>query len=109
MNGKYEEAKIEMKEKKEEFLDDDDDKDNLVEVIFKMWESCQVEKKEVVLDKKIELEFLEEEKDLRKIDESDEILIEKVDEIVEDEIVMEKKIKKKKILFGKVFLRRKQQ
>lgn len=109
MNGKYEEVKIEMKEKKEEFLDDDDDKDNLVEVIFKMWESCQVEKKEVVLDKKIELEFLEEEKDLRKIDESDEILIEKVDEIVEDEIVMEKKIKKKKILFGKVFLRRKQQ
>ncbi|CAF1697609.1 unnamed protein product [Brassica napus] len=105
MNGKPEEAKTEMKEKKEESPDDDDDKDNSVEVIFKMWESCQVEKKEAVTDKKTELESPEEEEDSRKIDESDKASTENV----EDEVVMEKKIKKKKTLLGKVFSRRKQQ
>ncbi|CAF2119939.1 unnamed protein product [Brassica napus] len=109
MNGKHEEAKTEMKEKKEESPDDDDDKDNSVEVIFKMWESCQVEKKEAVPDKKTELESPEEEKDSRKIDESDKTSTEKLDETAEDEVVMEKKIKKKKTLLGKVFSRRKQQ
>ena len=106
MNGKPEEAKTEMKEKKEESPDDDDDKDNSVEVIFKMWESCQVEKKEAVVpDKKTELESQGEEQDSSKIDESDKASTENV----EDEVVMEKKIKKKKTLLGKVFSRRKQQ
>lgn len=61
-----------MKEKKEESPppDDDDDKDDSVEVIFKMWESCQIEKKEAVPDKKAELET-EEVEDSRKVDESD--------------------------------------
>ncbi|KAF2576796.1 hypothetical protein F2Q68_00000567, partial [Brassica cretica] len=105
MNGKPEEAKTEMKEKKEESPDDDDDKDNSVEVIFKMWESCQVEKKEAVVpDKKAELESQGEEQDSSKIDESDKASTENV----EDEVVMEKKIKKKKTLLGKVFSRRKQ-
>ncbi|KAF8079513.1 hypothetical protein N665_1021s0008 [Sinapis alba] len=99
MNGKPEEVKTEKKEESP-----DDDKDNSVEVIFKMWESCQIEKKEAVPDKKAELESQEEEEDSSKIDETS---TENVDETgnvltAEDELVMEKKLKKKKTLLGKV-------
>ncbi|KAJ4908276.1 hypothetical protein Rs2_11934 [Raphanus sativus] len=101
MNGKPEEAKTEVKEKKEESVDDD--KDDSVEVIFKMWESCQIEKKEAVPDKKAELESQGVEEDSRKVDESDKASTENVDETAEDEVVMEKKLnKKKKTLLGKV-------
>ncbi|KAG2335224.1 hypothetical protein Bca52824_006404 [Brassica carinata] len=99
MNGKPE-----VKEKKEESPPDDGEKDDSVEVIFKMWESCQIEKKEAVPDKKAELESQEAEEDSRKIDESDKTSTDNVDETAEDELVMEeKKInKKKKTLLGKV-------
>ncbi|ESQ41667.1 hypothetical protein EUTSA_v10012674mg [Eutrema salsugineum] len=106
VNGKPE-AKTEKKEKKEE--SPDDDKDDSVEVIFKMWESCQIEKKEAFPDKKSELESQEEEEeeDSSKIDESDKTSTENIDEtgnglIAEDQLVMEKKMKKKKTLLGKV-------
>ncbi|KFK25900.1 hypothetical protein AALP_AA8G177200 [Arabis alpina] len=101
MNGKPE-AITEKKEKKEE--SPDDDKDDSVEVIFKMWESCQIEKKEAFPEKKTELESQEEEEDSSKLDESDKTSTENIDEIgnTEDQLAMEKKIKKKKTLLGKV-------
>ncbi|CAL9230564.1 unnamed protein product [Arabidopsis halleri] len=99
------EAETEKKEKKDE--SPDDDKDDSVEVIFKMWESCQIEKKEAFPDKKSELESQEEEEDSSKIDESDKTSTENIDETgnaltAEDQLMMEKKIKKKKTLLGKV-------
>ncbi|CAH2072583.1 unnamed protein product [Thlaspi arvense] len=106
VNGKPE-AKTEKKEKKEEETPDDD-KDDSVEVIFKMWESCQIEKKEAFPEKKAELESQEEEEeDSSKMDESDKTSTENVDETgnaitAEDQLVMEKKMKKKKTLLGKV-------
>ncbi|KAF8102958.1 hypothetical protein N665_0189s0012 [Sinapis alba] len=100
MNGKPEE----MKEKKEESKADED-KDDSVEVMFKMWESCQIEKKEAFPDKNLPLETQEEEEeDSSKIDENDKTSTENnVDETgTEDQLVMEKKLKKKKTLLGKV-------
>ncbi|KAL9279695.1 WEB family protein chloroplastic [Arabidopsis thaliana] len=104
VNGKPE-VETEKKEKKDE--SQDDDKDDSVEVIFKMWESCQIEKKEAFPDKKSELESQEEEEDSSKIDESDKTSTENIDETgnaltAEDQLTMEKKIKKKKTLLGKV-------
>ncbi|CAE6104990.1 unnamed protein product [Arabidopsis arenosa] len=104
VNGKPE-VETEKKEKKDE--SPDDDKDDSVEVIFKMWESCQIEKKEAFPDKKSELESQEEEEDSSKIDESDKTSTENIDETgnaltAEDQLMMEKKIKKKKSLLGKV-------
>jgi hypothetical protein len=104
VNGKPE-AKVEKTEKKEE--SPDDDKDDSVEVIFKMWESCQIEKKEAFPEKKSELESQEEEEDSSKMDESDKTSTENIEEIgnaltSEDQLTMEKKIKKKKTLLGKV-------
>ncbi|CAN7140928.1 unnamed protein product [Brassica rapa subsp. narinosa] len=98
MNGEPE-AKTEMKSQA------DDDKDDSVEVMFKMWESCQIEKKEAFPDKNLPLETQEEEEeDSSKIDENDKTSTENnVDEIgTEDQLVMEKKLKKKKTLLGKV-------
>ncbi|CAH8271319.1 unnamed protein product [Arabidopsis lyrata] len=100
VNGKPE-VETEKKEKKDESPDDS------VEVIFKMWESCQIEKKEAFPDKKSELESQEEEEDSSKIDESDKTSTENIDETgnaltAEDQLMMEKKIKKKKTLLGKV-------
>ncbi|KAL0735722.1 hypothetical protein Bca4012_011932 [Brassica carinata] len=94
-NGKAEE----MKEKKEE-SQADDDKDDSVEVMFKMWESCQIEKKEAFPDKNLPLETQEEEEE----DSNDKTSTENnVDETgTEDQLVMEKKLKKKKTLLGKV-------
>uniref|UniRef100_A0A1J3H8Z3 WEB family protein, chloroplastic n=1 Tax=Noccaea caerulescens TaxID=107243 RepID=A0A1J3H8Z3_NOCCA len=105
-NGKPE-AKVEKNEKKEE-SPDDDDKDDSVEVIFKMWESCQIEKKEAFPEKKSELESQEEEEeDSSKMDESDKTSTENIEETgnaltADDQLAMEKKIKKKKTLLGKV-------
>ncbi|CAH8362181.1 unnamed protein product [Eruca vesicaria subsp. sativa] len=100
MNGKPEEKN----EKKEE-----SDKDDSVEVMFKMWESCQIEKKEAFPDKNLPLETQEEEEEeSSKIDESDKTSTENnVDDTgtmfnAEDHLVMEKKLKKKKTLLGKV-------
>ncbi|KAG2273769.1 hypothetical protein Bca52824_056324 [Brassica carinata] len=103
-NGVEEKDTNGMKEKKEE-SQADDDKDDSVEVMFKMWESCQIEKKEAFPDKNLPLETQEEEEeDSSKIDENDKTSTENnVDEIgTEDQLVMEKKLKKKKTLLGKV-------
>ena len=103
-NGVEEKDMNGMKEKKEE-CQGDDDKDDLVKVMFKMWESCQIEKKEAFPDKNLPLETQEEEEeDSSKIDENDKTSTENnVDEIgTEDQLVMEKKLKKKKTLLGKV-------
>ena len=103
-NGVEEKDMNGMKEKKEE-CQGDDDKDDSVKVMFKMWESCQIEKKEAFPDKNLPLETQEEEEeDSSKIDENDKTSTENnVDEIgTEDQLVMEKKLKKKKTLLGKV-------
>ncbi|CAN7034797.1 unnamed protein product [Brassica oleracea var. botrytis] len=103
-NGVEEKDMNGMKEKKEE-CQGDDDKDDSVKVMFKMWESCQIEKKEAFPDKNLPLETQEEEdEDSSKIDEDDKTSTENnVDEIgTEDQLVMEKKLKKKKTLLGKV-------
>ncbi|EFH58520.1 hypothetical protein ARALYDRAFT_896273 [Arabidopsis lyrata subsp. lyrata] len=96
MNMKLEEDS-EKKEKKEHSPDDE-----TVEVEFKMWESCQIEKKEVFHKGKPEQEFAkEEEEDLNVIDQSEKTS--PVNGLTgEDELVKEQEKKKKKTLFGKV-------
>ncbi|CAE5965924.1 unnamed protein product [Arabidopsis arenosa] len=87
----------EKKEKKEHSPDDE-----TVEVEFKMWESCQIEKKEVFHKGKPEQESAkEEEEDLNVIDQSEKTS--PVNGLTgEDELVKEQEKKKKKTLFGKV-------
>ncbi|CAL9219362.1 unnamed protein product [Arabidopsis halleri] len=96
MNMKLEED-IEKKEKKEHSPDDE-----TVEVEFKMWESCQIEKKEVFHKGKLEQESAKEvEEDLNVIDQSQKTS--PVNGLTgEDELVKEQEKKKKKTLFGKV-------
>ncbi|XP_010558618.1 PREDICTED: WEB family protein At5g16730, chloroplastic-like isoform X2 [Tarenaya hassleriana] len=108
-NGlKDKDANGKPEEKKEDSTEDDS-----VEDEFKMWESCQIEKKEAFPDKKSEQECPEEEgegeEDLTKIDESDKTSTENIDETgnalsaeEQQDKKKKKKSKQKKTLFGKV-------
>ncbi|XP_024015309.1 WEB family protein At3g02930, chloroplastic isoform X2 [Eutrema salsugineum] len=104
MNMKPEEDR----ERKEDSPDGNDDDGDTVEVEFKMWESCQIEKKEAFHKGNTEQELPKEE-----VEDSDMIVksektspenMKETGDILtgEDQLVNEKEKKKKKTLFGKV-------
>ncbi|KAF8049182.1 hypothetical protein N665_2279s0004 [Sinapis alba] len=92
-------AEDKNREKKEDSPDD-----NTVEVEFKMWESCEIEKKEGLYKGIPQQEASKEEvEDSNMMDESEKTSPQNMKESREDQLVNEKEKKiKKKTLFGKV-------